>query len=205
VIKGTSVEPKIFQKRTLSENFQILNSFYNHAEKAIEALEDISTVLSDYPEVLRSIKTFSERILRIRENYISLLEKIRDIGKVQATLHVRDEISYCAFCGERGETYPYESFNLCKECLTFIRERNIPRELIREKMRLTHEEIKLLKYIREKNPITKLDLLHEAITNADKWTAYERLLRKGYVKEVIKKFPPLIILTESGRRLAEIC
>jgi hypothetical protein len=202
-IKGVNVEPKIFQKRTLSENFQTLNNFYNDAERAVEALEDISTVLSDYSEIIRDIKTLSERILKIRESYIRLLEKIKNLKNVQSTIYVR-EAGICDFCGKYKETYPYNGFSFCKECLDFVSERNIPKELISEKIRLTNPEIELLKQIHEKNPMSG-ELLHEILSGADKWEAYTRLLRKGYVSEDRKKFPPLIKLTERGKRLTEIC
>jgi hypothetical protein len=204
-INGLISEARIFPRRNMSENFSTLNSFYSlEVEKAVEALEDISVVFSDYPEILREIKHLMERTLTFREKYIKLLEKIKNLRGVQTTIYVRDRIRICDFCGEVTETLPFERLNLCQKCLDYVNNNRISPEIVEERMKLSADERELLKTFLKSNPLTRVDLI-EILTSSDKWNSYNKLLKMKLIEEEKAKYPGTVRLTENGRRLAKIC
>jgi len=203
MIKGVQISPKIFPKRSFSENLKILNDFYFGVEKAIEALEDISIVLSDHEEILEEIKSLARKTWSFRESYIKLLERIRDIKKVQTRLYLKED-EYCDLCGRKGETFPVKGYNLCKECSDMVNKEAIPNELLRERIRMSTSERKLLKQICKINPLT-FEKLQTILTDSSKWEDYRKLKTKGYIEENRKVFPSIITLTEKGRRIVKIC
>jgi hypothetical protein len=204
-INGLISESRIFPKRNMSENFSTLNSFYSlEVEKAVEALEDISVVFSDYPEILREIKHLMERTLTFREKYIKLLEKIKNLRGVQTAIYIRDRMSICDFCGKVTETLPFERLNLCQKCLNYVNNNRISPEMVKERMKLSADERELLKTFLKSNPLTRVDLI-EVLTSSDKWNSYNNLLRKRLLEEENGKYPGTVRLTENGRRLAKIC